>query len=687
MSPPRIVAGLALLLACAPHAVPVDETPPCPKDMALVPGGSRDGVTMPPFCLDRLEVTAGQYGACMIAGACPPPNIEISESCGTYDAAAAAYPVNCIDFHQADAYCQWLGRRLPTDDEWQWAAHGGPRDTRFPWGDEPRERECTGRGSLGSCLGGLFDDATPEGVHDLIGNIAEWTRGADKTGGLRGGSFRDSPDREREAGVADDTGFRCAADLHAATAPAPRSSDIAAQRDADDNVERFTRPAFRKPPARPLAHLTLLAREPAQATRWTELESGIFIPFAPDDPAAFGLAAPLDRSRFPSTIVNCVPLRGLLTTIVVRCDAGQIIALERDTFLPRWVSTDVQRSSRTDIGFAPRHFVSPLTYTYARENDAYAGYSLASGRRLWRTEARTPARTWLDDARGYIVEPTRLTAYDLADGHILWSVQRSYNCPVASGDGMIILEDPTGYRPVDPATGALGPPLADPPTNCVTRPFRSHKPRIAAGRLFVFDLPVPDALRARDLTGAELWRSPDFPTLLLAADHDAVYVRGPDGLVVLDAATGTTALELSIEELHKVDVFHGAGAFGPLVLAYGRDETLILGRGPEPAVREEYTIRGRVPFSGNVWQIHVGPHAVDRDARNRFVVRGHSVVGDDLRLTVEIQPALGMQPYSAELVPMHRSGSSILVLDGRGTYDLGDLAPLFRPDPRHTATF
>ena len=82
-------------------------------------------------------------------------------------------PVRGVSWYEADAYCQWLGKRLPTELEWERAARG-PQGKRFVWGNE-FERKNANFGKTVQPGGKFPKDASAEGVYDLNGNVSEWT--------------------------------------------------------------------------------------------------------------------------------------------------------------------------------------------------------------------------------------------------------------------------------------------------------------------------------------------------------------------------------------------------------------------------------------------------------------------------------------------------------------------------------
>ena len=138
------------------------------------------------FEVMRNEVTVAQYRACVAAGRCTPANTCVPGAGGpNYDIAGASnQPIVCVTWPQARAFAGWIGGRLPSNSEWEYAARGpmpGPDDySIFPWGDE------TGCGfaAVTGCPGlsgpvdvGRYAPAgdSPFGVSGLGGNVAEWT--------------------------------------------------------------------------------------------------------------------------------------------------------------------------------------------------------------------------------------------------------------------------------------------------------------------------------------------------------------------------------------------------------------------------------------------------------------------------------------------------------------------------------
>jgi formylglycine-generating enzyme required for sulfatase activity len=200
-------------------------------------------VELADYAIDQFEVRAEEYAAFLSAN----PNVRLPGD-GVPWARRWAWkgrsppkdqrdkPISLISRAEASAYCVWRGARLPTEDEWEYAARG-PSSLMFPWGngwvptfanwfDRPRKgAERVDGAKLWATPGSYPDGRSPFGLFDMSGNVAEWTSSnyfATDLAVLKGGSwftnnphwlrpaFRYFTDPEERSTI---YGFRCARSL------------------------------------------------------------------------------------------------------------------------------------------------------------------------------------------------------------------------------------------------------------------------------------------------------------------------------------------------------------------------------------------------------------------------------------------------------------------------------------------
>jgi len=168
-------------------------------------GDKKQRKTLPEFWIDRTPVTQAQYKQFIDAnpdhsvpyineGGARPYNWD--RQTRTYPADKADHPVVLVSWHDAQAYAQWAGKRLPTEEEWEKAARGID-GRKYPWGDAFDEEKCntSESGIGGTTLVGAYSPQgdSPYGCVDMAGNVWEWMisdwSGTDKDKVLRGGSW------------------------------------------------------------------------------------------------------------------------------------------------------------------------------------------------------------------------------------------------------------------------------------------------------------------------------------------------------------------------------------------------------------------------------------------------------------------------------------------------------------------
>ena len=132
-------------------------------------------VTLDAFFIDKFAVRAAQYNQCVRETACTQTG-RLHRFCFCRVRRKDDYPANCVDWNQAKAYCEWAGKRLPTEAEWEKAARGAD-GAEYPWGNErptckmARFKEC--RREVGPVTA-FADVPSPYGAVQMAGNIWEW---------------------------------------------------------------------------------------------------------------------------------------------------------------------------------------------------------------------------------------------------------------------------------------------------------------------------------------------------------------------------------------------------------------------------------------------------------------------------------------------------------------------------------
>ncbi len=189
-APPRLSPARQARVLLTP-ARPASRTPSF-ENMVSVPGGrfvmggkipgkkNRINKETPPayvkvraFLLDKFEVSNAEYAAFVREKGFPGPPFR-----GKERFAGPHLPVVGVTWHEARAYCAWAGKRLPTEKEWEFAARGGEKGRRYPWGDKFIGRNAVfglapDRGSP-KAVGRHAGGASLHGAEDMAGNAWEW---------------------------------------------------------------------------------------------------------------------------------------------------------------------------------------------------------------------------------------------------------------------------------------------------------------------------------------------------------------------------------------------------------------------------------------------------------------------------------------------------------------------------------
>jgi len=208
---------------------PPTDVVPSAENMVEIPAGSYvigrpetddfhsaiQTIDSPGFWIDIYQVTNAQYQ-------------QFMEATGTHEPliypAPDKSPVRGVTWDEANAYCEWIGKRLPNEAEWEVAGRGPGNDPQlYPWGNDPSDGLKLPEVRTYE-VGSIAFNVSPFGVYDLVGNVWEWTGepyAAVQNGFrvLHGGRFGLPQDLAYRLPVSVDddaytkyTGFRCAAD-------------------------------------------------------------------------------------------------------------------------------------------------------------------------------------------------------------------------------------------------------------------------------------------------------------------------------------------------------------------------------------------------------------------------------------------------------------------------------------------
>lgn len=178
-----LIEGATFMMGCE-----IGVAPNCTQTNSL----PQHEVTVSGFEIDVYEITKKEYEACIAAGGCEndidndlllyQTNTDLP-FCVLNSAYDDLYPVNCVSWYGARAYCAWAGKRLPSEAEWELAARG--TDGRYyPWGNTPApscdntvmygENDWGCDQGLSLPVGSKAEGASPYGLYDMAGNMWEW---------------------------------------------------------------------------------------------------------------------------------------------------------------------------------------------------------------------------------------------------------------------------------------------------------------------------------------------------------------------------------------------------------------------------------------------------------------------------------------------------------------------------------
>ena len=136
-------------------------------------------VNVPRFEMMRTEITVAQYRACVNASVCSTPRTGSNYTWSSNPSDQEDHPINGVSWYQLMEFAAWVGARLPTEAEWEYAARGQGQDIIYPWGDDSptcslaNYSDCvTSTSPVCSTSGGN----TSQGLCDMAGNVYEWVQ-------------------------------------------------------------------------------------------------------------------------------------------------------------------------------------------------------------------------------------------------------------------------------------------------------------------------------------------------------------------------------------------------------------------------------------------------------------------------------------------------------------------------------
>jgi cytochrome c-type biogenesis protein len=317
------------------------------------------------FYIDQYEVTTRRYKKYVDdVGAEPPPNWKNNN----YPEGQDKHPVAWVTWYDAANFCQWAGKTLPSEKQWERAARG-TGGKKYPWGDTfdfkfANLAQATGKKTTLKPVGTFPDGATPEGVHDLVGNVWEWVeddyspypgntyksdyynaklkviRGhsASDIGHFPGATYRSALEKFARSGYrqyahpdepGQDVGFRCVSNEKPAafkklsfadkSSGDPSTTSLDKNNPATQGSQVQQTPASRPPVVNPFEAKTNLPQSGFLALTFLAFIAGVFSFLSPCTlpilPAYFAVTAQADRARL--SLMSLAFFIGLATLFVV----------------------------------------------------------------------------------------------------------------------------------------------------------------------------------------------------------------------------------------------------------------------------------------------------------------------------------------------------------------------------------